>query len=131
MIIDFEKFSVVRAPRQARDLHRFVQDEHEWLAEFYEGTARRNRNLPHAIYNVARLAILTQRDGERHSCLIHFRQNGRRIKIVGTATIILDSEVMNPSTGEVVHAHDLDYAVRAGSNALTHRIIARDLASEA
>lgn len=54
------------------------------------------------------------------------------MRALGTATITLDSEVVNPLLADgTIHAHDLDYVVRAGTDDATHDAIAHELAEEA
>lgn len=116
MAVELDKYSLIKAPKQAFDLHRLVRDERDWLIGIFPGAAERYRDLPHAVRNVARLAT-----SEGFHYLIR-----RDRAAVGVATLFMRQRVEHPVEG-VIEANDVDYWLKGGSHEILHKEVANAL----
>lgn len=120
MSVSLDNFSLLRAPKQARDIHRLVLDEIDWLRESFPDTVKRYEDVRKAVKNVARLAI-----SEGINAYII-----RKDKVAkGLATIIFDQTVLHPIAGRV-DGNDLDYWLAKDADEELHNQTAACLLEE-
>lgn len=98
--VSLERFSLWKAPSQGNRVKNLVEQNKDWLLGTYPGTVDRYRDYPHAVKNVARIAVNSQMDG-----YIVRHKNGHEI---GLATTISGQTLVHPEKGEVTGT-DLDY----------------------
>ncbi|HSW37239.1 MAG TPA: hypothetical protein VLG37_02615 [Candidatus Saccharimonadales bacterium] len=96
-----DRVSLPKSPKQAWDVKWLVEVERYWLKKDFPETVERYRDLPHSLYNLARLAT--------HEGLRAYIIRRRSDKLAaGMATIICDQIVTHPVGGEI-RGNDLDY----------------------
>lgn len=103
MSVELDRFSILKAPKQARTLQKLWSEAETPPPE---DTRRRYRDYPHALGNVVRLAWA----GDYESYIVYKRDEERRGRVaIGTASIIFGAGLVRVGDGEVYRGNDLDY----------------------
>lgn len=114
-----EEFSLLKAPLQGRDAHRFVSKRAFGIQRTSPATFERYRTYPRAIKNISRLAI----SSEIEAYIV--REDGHN-RMVGFATIIPDVTVIT-ADGEEFTGSDLDYLLDDRVPEIMHKSVAKAL----
>lgn len=119
-MIELERFSVRRSPRQATEVKNLVDLEFCRLLYEQPGTLMRFRDWPRSVLNIARIAASESMQG------YILKKEG---VAKGLATIIFGQRIVQEQTGQAFVGSDLDYWLDRDATTENHVEVARALVS--